>query len=224
VKQLTDGSIDPASWQTLSADEIARAKRFAFDRDRKRFVEGRALLRRLLAKELGSRAERIRFSYGPHGKPRLAGTDCHDIEFNLSHAENTIVVGIARGCPIGMDVEAMNELADIDKLAAQIMDADELRAFAELATSEQLEALLRVWTRKEAILKVTGTSLASTDPRSIAVGLTLNAGFTRVCLPDPPRFCRVCDLALAAPHVAALAIGLDIAFIVVLSEEKGAGV
>ena len=65
--------VDDASLQqlerVLSADEKERASRFHFERDRKRFVAGRATLRNLLSRYLRIQAEQIQFSYGTEGKP-----------------------------------------------------------------------------------------------------------------------------------------------------------
>src|SRR5205085_10360933 len=58
--------------RALSADEHARARRFHFERDRRRFVVRRAALRGLLANYLGAEPAELRFEYSGHGKPRLA--------------------------------------------------------------------------------------------------------------------------------------------------------
>ena len=56
----------------LRADELERAARFRFDRDRDRYVVGRGLLRTLLSSYLGIGPAELSFVYGPHGKPLLA--------------------------------------------------------------------------------------------------------------------------------------------------------
>src|SRR6266704_5181845 len=61
-----------ASAALLSDAERHRARRFAFDRDARRFVVARARLRELLAARLGVGAESIEFEYGAHGKPALS--------------------------------------------------------------------------------------------------------------------------------------------------------
>src|SRR5688572_9294783 len=55
----------------LSDDEARRAARLCFERDRRRFVVGRALLRLLLGEYLGLAPERLRFRGGPAGQPAL---------------------------------------------------------------------------------------------------------------------------------------------------------
>src|SRR5690242_12664065 len=63
----------PASATVLSDSERQRASRFAFERDRRRFILGRARLRRLLGSRLGVRPDVVELECGAHGKPALAG-------------------------------------------------------------------------------------------------------------------------------------------------------
>src|SRR5581483_9500269 len=58
--------------KTLSADELDRAGRFHFDRDRRRFIAGRGLLRAILGRYLDREPVRLQFDYSPRGKPALA--------------------------------------------------------------------------------------------------------------------------------------------------------
>ena len=67
----------PSAWrsrlqQTLSPDELERAKRFRFERDRRRYVVRRGMLRDILGRYLGVEAGELRFVYSAHGKPDLA--------------------------------------------------------------------------------------------------------------------------------------------------------
>src|SRR3954466_13599287 len=67
----------------LSEDERARAAKFRFDHDRKRFTSGRTALRLLLAGYLKTNPEKIQFTYGPPGKPAIANSP---LSFNLTHS------------------------------------------------------------------------------------------------------------------------------------------
>ena len=53
---------------TLSAEEQARADRFYFQRDRRRSVCARGILRDILARYLNCDPGELQFRYGPHGK------------------------------------------------------------------------------------------------------------------------------------------------------------
>src|ERR1700694_356012 len=56
----------------LSPDEVARASRFHFEKDRIHFTQCRSALRDLLAGYLAIPAAEIRFEYLASGKPQLA--------------------------------------------------------------------------------------------------------------------------------------------------------
>src|ERR1700685_4330418 len=79
---------DELRWrEVLSADELARALRFRFDRDRQRFVAARALVRTILASYLSADAKTLSFSYSKKEKPSLAAPhDACGIHFNISHS------------------------------------------------------------------------------------------------------------------------------------------
>ncbi len=100
----------------LSSDELARAARFHFERDRTRFSVARAALREILAHYLGTSPAEIAFVYGDHGKPALA-PPYGDLRFNLSHSHDLALCAVARGSEVGVDVERIRELDDLEGMA-----------------------------------------------------------------------------------------------------------
>src|SRR4051794_34090171 len=56
----------------LSTDEQARARRYRFDDDRRRYLGGRGLVRVLLGRYLHIAPDQVRFDYTRFGKPHLA--------------------------------------------------------------------------------------------------------------------------------------------------------
>src|SRR5262249_19192648 len=55
----------------LTVDELTRAGRFHFERDRRRWIATRGAARLLLAQYAGVAPTSVRFRLGPHGKPAL---------------------------------------------------------------------------------------------------------------------------------------------------------
>jgi 4'-phosphopantetheinyl transferase len=141
----------------LSPEELARAERFRFDRHRRRFVVGRAALRRLLADLTGSDPAELPLFAEPAGKPALSGGGP---AFNLSHSEQHLLIGIAVEGRVGVDVEVRKEVGDAMDLARRYFSQDEHAALAALPAEERGTAFLRVWTRKESLLKALGTGLS----------------------------------------------------------------
>jgi 4'-phosphopantetheinyl transferase len=157
-------SVDPEQYerlsQSLSSDEQARADRFKFERDRRRYVVGRVALRNILASYTGCRAEEICFAYGPNGKPMLAdSTAAGSLEFNASGSEELAVCAVTVGKSVGVDIEFCRPIADNDFLD-QCLTTAERKALCALEPELKLAAFYRLWTLKEAFLKATGQGLS----------------------------------------------------------------
>lgn len=144
----------------LSDDERKRADRFAFDRDRNRFIFARAGLRKLLAARLGTQPKSVELSYGPHGKPALAPEFSHeDLRFNTSHSEDVAVYALSQGRDIGVDVEAVRLIPDSDDIATHCFSTRENEAYRGLDAGDKIEGFFNCWTRKEAFIKALGDGL-----------------------------------------------------------------
>lgn len=145
----------------LSADERARAERFHFERHRRRFIACRGQVRKLLAGYLETGAEQIAFRYGPQGKPALDDSPRDPgIAFNVSNSHEAALLAVARDCELGVDLEHVRVPHDFDGLAAQFFARVEVDSLREIPEDERLTAFFNCWTRKEAILKATGTGLS----------------------------------------------------------------
>jgi 4'-phosphopantetheinyl transferase len=145
----------------LTLDEQTRAARFAFARDRDRFVAARAFLRCLLGYYLETDASAIRLGYQRYGKPFLTEkhADC-GIDFNLSHSDGIVTVAISRAGAVGVDVEAIRPIDDRDILARRVLAAGEWERLQAVPHQARDEAFLTAWTRKEAFVKAIGEGLS----------------------------------------------------------------
>lgn len=184
--------------QLLSSDELERARRFVFERDRRRYAVARGVLRRLLAGYTATAASELVFSYEPEGKPVLALPGAAAaLAFNLSHSAAWAVYGFTRQGRIGIDIEYHRDLKDMRQLAASIFSEQELAALDAVPMQQQQAAFYAGWTRKEAFVKALGAGL-SLPLQGFAV--SLNPG-------EPARLLHV-DADPAAPqrwHLAAFA-------------------
>lgn len=146
----------------LVADaERRRANRFAFARQRRRFIVARARLRRLLGTRLGVRPEAVELVYGAQGKPALAGRfGGVDLRFNIAHSGDIVVYAFATGGEIGVDVEAVRAVPDSDAIAARFFSSSERAAYQALRPRERPMGFFNCWTRKEAFLKALGAGLS----------------------------------------------------------------
>jgi len=146
-----------SSW--LSADEAERAARFRFEKHRRAFVLGRAVLRALAANYLRIAPMDVSFTYGPKGKPALAGAPC-PLDFNVSNSGDLAAYAFTLNCEIGVDVEYRRRMADIEAIARRFFAPAEVAEFMALAETDRREGFFNCWTRKEAYIKAVGDGLS----------------------------------------------------------------
>ena len=148
----------------LSATERARHDRLRRDADRDRFATGRALARHALAAELGLDPEAVELHArcptcgGPHGKPTLPEAPA-DLDFSIAHAGDRVVVAVARGAAVGIDVEQVAETGDLASERAGVLTRAERDVLDATRADLRAAAFFAYWTRKEAVLKALGTGL-----------------------------------------------------------------
>jgi 4'-phosphopantetheinyl transferase len=141
---------------SLSRDEHERAARFYFQRDRDRFIASRRALRAILSRYLEVNPHTLPFTTGPHGKPKLEGLGSA-LRFNLSHSDELLLVAVAGGREIGVDVEKMREAVNFDLLAEHYFDPADAGTLRSLPSPAKVEKFYELWTRTEACLKAAGT-------------------------------------------------------------------
>jgi 4'-phosphopantetheinyl transferase len=145
----------------LAADEINRANRFHFQRDRERFVAGRGLLRVILSSYVGVPPDEIIFTYGSQGKPELRRQVGHAvIRFNLAHSDGTAIYAITQDRPVGVDIEWVTDNFPVESVAEHFFSTIEVAALRSLPPHMQRVAFFKCWTRKEAFIKALGDGLS----------------------------------------------------------------
>jgi len=144
----------------LSPDERQRAARFRMGPLRTRYIAARGILRILLGRYFQADAAEFSLAYQPHGKPEL-GPPWNDrgMEFNVSHSGDLAVYAFARGCPIGVDVEAIRAMPNAAGLLKRFFSAGEMAQWEETPPELQEVVFFQGWTRKEAWLKAVGSGL-----------------------------------------------------------------
>ena len=140
----------------LSEDERLRAGRLRGPRSADRFTAARGILRQLLGCYLACRPESLVFLYGPLGKPELAGESQMGLSFNVSHSGGLAVFAIANGLEVGVDIEEIHPVSDLEATASIFLSQDELAEFEALPADGKLERFFTLWTYKEAVLKALG--------------------------------------------------------------------
>ncbi len=146
---------------TLTPDEVERAERFHFRRDRDRFVLARGTLRTLLGRYLGAHPSSFVFRHNEYGKPSLAGEWAGSpLNFNLSHSHEVVLYAFALGREIGVDVERVRPDLAGEELASRFFSAPENEALRAVASDTRPLTFFCCWTRKEAYIKARGEGLS----------------------------------------------------------------
>ncbi|WP_165782484.1 4'-phosphopantetheinyl transferase family protein [Solilutibacter silvestris] len=127
-----------------------RAGRLNNPLERERRLLAYALHRMVVALALGRDADRVEVGRMASGMPMVAGLP--NVATSLSHADDFLAIAVARDVGlVGVDIEAMDRVALLDGLAADVLHAQECAGD---------EALIDVWVRKEAVLKAIGSGLS----------------------------------------------------------------
>lgn len=188
----------------LSEDEQARAQRFRFQRDRHRFIAGRGTLRLLLARYLHATPAELRFSYSSQGKPALTQPDSN-ITFNVSHSQDLALYAVTCDRPIGIDIEYIRSIEDLEQLAQRYFLPRENALIQAYPPEQRQQVFFRLWTCKEAYLKATGEGI--TGLRRVAVGLEDGNAIAHLHLDNVPAAnWTVLQLHCHSDFAAALAV------------------
>lgn len=153
-----DTSLDPFS-TLLSADEQARAARFRFEKDARRFTVTRASVRAILARYLAGSARDLQFEYTKLGKPSLTSAALN-IDFSVSHSGELAMLAIALERNVGVDLEFTRRDVEIEKLSERFFSVRERESIRALSGARRVAAFFRCWTCKEAFLKAQGVGLS----------------------------------------------------------------
>jgi len=141
----------------LSDHESAQAAKFQSEEARATFISGRAGLRRIASGYSMVPAAELVMAVAPNGKPHFANAS---IQFNLSHSGSTVVAAFSRSA-IGIDIESRGRCKDFTAIADRYFHPDEA---AEVSRSKDEDCFLRLWTAKEAMLKLSGEGLSGGLP------------------------------------------------------------
>lgn len=135
----------------LSVQRREQCLKFKYELGRKQCAAAYLLLCQGLREEHGITEPPI-FAYGEHGKPMIV--DHPDIHFNMSHCREAVICMLSNK-PIGVDVETIHRYSE--SLARYTMSDEEMEQI--LQSDNPALVFTRLWTMKEAVLKLSGHGL-----------------------------------------------------------------
>ena len=142
-----------AALEEISVQRREQALKFKFELGQRLCVLAYRLLKQGLREEYGIVGNPI-FEYNEHGKPSIVGHP--EIYFNLSHCKEAAIC-VVSDQPVGVDVESIREYRE--SLVHYTMNDEEIREIESAA--DPASVFIRLWTMKEATLKLIGTGISN---------------------------------------------------------------
>lgn len=151
----TDSQIILELKNTLNEEELERAERFAFEKDRNQFITAHGTLRNILSKYLELSPQEIKFKKSKNKKPQIL-FPLTSLKFNISHSENKILISVSES-ETGVDIEMVKPGVGYKDFIKTYFSANEQNKI--LCSSNHSETFYKYWTRKEGALKASGLGI-----------------------------------------------------------------
>jgi 4'-phosphopantetheinyl transferase len=149
----------PALWRILDGDERRRALRLPRGEARDTFITTRGTLRRVLAVYHRQPPADVPFRYGPLGKPTIADPRTDWLRFSVSHTVRLVVVAVAAGREVGVDIELPRPVRRPRRIARRIFATSTQQLLSTLDGAERVRAFHAAWTLREAYVKAIGAGV-----------------------------------------------------------------
>lgn len=129
---------------------------FKFKQIQENYIISQGGLRLLLAYYLGIHPEELQVGRLSKGKPY--SIDNERLKFNMSNSGRRVVYAFNLDDEIGIDLERIRELSDLDELIEKNYSITEQNYINKLA-NQRLYRFFKFWTIKEAYLKAIGVGM-----------------------------------------------------------------
>lgn len=140
--------VDPS---ILSKNELALYQSFTSSERKQEFLVGRHIAKKIAA-DIGLKAEDLTIDKDEEGKP-VANYQGRQYFISISHSDEQVMCAFSSDLSIGIDIEPTGRQITTE-LRKRIMSENEVTTLQGVNT-------LRIWTMKEALLKLYGKKLGS---------------------------------------------------------------
>ncbi len=109
-----------------------------------------------------SAPDKLTFVENDFGKPRLQLSQNEEprLFFNMTHSADLALYGVTRVGELGVDVEQVRTVTDMEGLVARYFTPIEREAIAGADEVERDRVFFECWTRKEALIKAWGCGVS----------------------------------------------------------------
>jgi 4'-phosphopantetheinyl transferase len=159
---VASSELKAAAFALMSSDERNRYRCFVFERDRRRYLLARMLVRHALARYVARIPSCLTFGANPYGRPFLTEQPASEhgpVSFNLTHTAGLIALAVTRGRAIGIDAECAQRTLAIPSKSTVFSPA-EISTVAASPLESRHRTLLELWTLKESYIKARGRGLS----------------------------------------------------------------
>ena len=176
--------------EVLSEKEKERCARFVRDEDRARCAAARAALRVVLSGYVSQPPGSLPIVVGKFGKPYLgalvtsSAAGVHDIQFNLAHAGDFLLIAVSRGARVGIDIERIRNVRGMESIVEDFFDEQERASVRSCKGRARSRMFFRLWTRRESAAKAMGLDLVDAFARCDLPAFDENRSGFRLVLPQ----------------------------------------
>lgn len=153
---ITDTPFYERCKSALTATEHQRISYFNFKQVQDSYIISQGGLRLLLSFYLNIEPSKIQINKHSKGKPYTA--DDTSLCFNISNSGNYVIFAISRAGEVGIDIEKLRTLPDLNELIEKNFSSKEKQYISKNTTLKELR-FFKFWTVKEAYLKAIGEGM-----------------------------------------------------------------
>lgn len=143
--------------KTLSPYELDRASKFRFIKDQELFILRHYQLRLILSKYCNCKPHQLVFRYNSYKKPFISIPEFKQIKFNMTYSSDLMLVGLCKQKDIGIDIEKVHEIHDLENIAVENFSRQELEFLK--SKLNKTNTFFKIWTSKEAFIKAIGKGI-----------------------------------------------------------------
>ncbi len=161
LEEIQDEKLIAEYRRLLPSSERDKLGRYRFDRHKKRYLVGRALIRTVLSSCTGVAPDQITLAREAHGRPYLAlSSQDQPLQFSLSYTDGLVAAAVVAEGRVGIDVEYISRNADCLEIAHKYFSPSEYTELQQLPDIQMKERFFELWTLKEAYMKACGLGLS----------------------------------------------------------------
>ncbi len=160
--RIDDERLHAAYRELLNEAEKKQEPRFYFARDRRRYLVTRALVRTVLSRYAPVEPREWIFATNDYGCPAAVNEEARSagLSFNISHTHSLIVLAVAAGRALGVDVENVHARQASIAVADRYFAPEEVQVLNATPQNEQQFRFFEYWTFKESYIKARGMGLS----------------------------------------------------------------